>query len=206
MTLVHRHLHVPPGTAPEDLPLDALDDVLDRGDLDDWAPLVAAVRRDPHGELAERILSLCRAHEMYGTSRLWPELIAGLRGTRPEADVAVSLAALRRRRRRSQADVARVLGISQSDVSKIERRRDLRLSTLRRYVGALGGELQLGVRFPDGDDDGMSVTIELPTADRRDRRAPAQTVDAGGAVAADGGVTASRRGGRSGAARRRPLR
>jgi hypothetical protein len=159
--MVHRHLEIASGTAPEDLPLDALDDLLDRGDFDDWRSLAAAVRRDPHGRLAERILWLCRSHPMYGTSQLWPEFIARLRGGSTAAGGATSLAALRKRRGRPQADLARVLGISQSDVSKIERRRDPRASTLRRYVRALGGELAIIARFPGGDTGEAPEVTEL---------------------------------------------
>jgi hypothetical protein len=160
MTLVHRHLDVPPGTPPSDLPLDALDDLLDRGDFDDWQALAAAVRADPRGSLADRILELCRAHPMYGTSLLWPAFIARLRDapTAPRAD-RLSLAGLRKRRATSQAAVGRALGISQSDVSKIERRNDLRVSTLRRYARVLGGELRVSVEYADGS------TVELGIGD-----------------------------------------
>jgi hypothetical protein len=133
--------------------------VLDRGDFDDWRALAAAVRGDPHGRLAERVLSLCRSHPMFGTSELWPEFIASLRGE--QAVDAVTLAALRQRRGRAQAEVAHLLGISQSDVSKLERRADLRVSTVRRYVAALGGELRLTAAFPPGDPDEPPSTIEL---------------------------------------------
>jgi transcriptional regulator with XRE-family HTH domain len=96
---------------------------------------------------------------MYGTSLLWPEFIARLRGE-PAAG-AVQLAALRQRRGHTQTEVAQALGISQSDVSKLERRADLRVSTLQRYVAALGGELRLTAAFPPSDADGSSSTIEL---------------------------------------------
>jgi DNA-binding Xre family transcriptional regulator len=150
VTLAHRHLVVPPGTAPEELPLDALDDLLDRGTFDDWRVLAHAVRRDPQGALAERILKLCAAHDMYGTSRLWPEFIARARGQHRATPVSSSLGAIRRRAGKTQADVAEVLGISQSDVSKLERRDDIRVSTLTRYVAALGAELEVRVRLPGG--------------------------------------------------------
>lgn len=75
MTFVHRHLDIDPGTPIEQLPLDALDDLLDRGDLGDWSALAAAVRRDPFGPTAERVLRICRAHDMYGTSRLWLQYV-----------------------------------------------------------------------------------------------------------------------------------
>lgn len=149
MTLTHRHLAVPPGTDPEDLPLDVIDDILDRGDFDDWRALASAVRRDPHGPLADRILRLCRAHDMYGTSRLWPSFIARARGQRAPATASMSLTALRKRAAKTQVDVAAALGVSQSDVSKLERRDDMRISTLRRYITALGGELVMTVQLGD---------------------------------------------------------
>jgi transcriptional regulator with XRE-family HTH domain len=50
---------------------------------------------------------------------------------------------------RTQEDLAARLGGGQDTVSRIERRSDILLSTLRRYVEAMGGELQLIARFPD---------------------------------------------------------
>src|SRR6266850_19921 len=49
---------------------------------------------------------------------------------------------------RGQADVARILKIKQPSVSKIEKQADMYLSTLRDYVKAIGGELDLVVRLP----------------------------------------------------------
>jgi transcriptional regulator with XRE-family HTH domain len=48
----------------------------------------------------------------------------------------------------TQEDVAQSLEIHQVNVSKMERRSDLKLSTLREYLSALGGELRLIVDFP----------------------------------------------------------
>jgi hypothetical protein len=76
----HRHLDYPPGTPPGELGLAGLDDLLDRGDLDDWAPLARAVAADPHGVLADRVHRIVEAHPMYGTSLLWRTWIDRLRG------------------------------------------------------------------------------------------------------------------------------
>lgn len=57
---------------------------------------------------------------------------------------------LRERMHVSQVAVAAKLKVRQPTVSKIERREDMNLSTLRRYIRALGGELQVMARFPDG--------------------------------------------------------
>ncbi|MCM0020599.1 MAG: hypothetical protein NBV67_11440 [Tagaea sp.] len=52
-------------------------------------------------------------------------------------------------RARTQTSLARKLGVGQEAVSRAEARGDLLLSTLRAYVAALGGELDLIVRFKD---------------------------------------------------------
>lgn len=158
----HRHLDYPPGTPVDELGAAALDDLLDRGDFSDWAPLVRAIAADPHGRLASTVVALCESHPMYGTSELWRTWIGRLRAQslqRPPQ--GASLAALRRRRGLTQAVIAARLGISQSDVSKIERRRDMRLSTLRAAVAATGGRLRLVADYPD-----ESVDLD-PPGDRR---------------------------------------
>ena len=49
----------------------------------------------------------------------------------------------------TQQDLATSLGVGQDTISRIERRSDLLLSTLRGYVQAMGGELELVARFPN---------------------------------------------------------
>ena len=61
----------------------------------------------------------------------------------------LSLRDLRKARRQTQASVARQLGIKQENVSRIETRSDLLLSTLSGYIEALGGKLCLLAEFPD---------------------------------------------------------
>jgi DNA-binding XRE family transcriptional regulator len=56
---------------------------------------------------------------------------------------------LRRLRKLTQARLAKKLKIGQEGVSRMEKRTDLYLSTLRSYVEGVGGELTLMVRFPD---------------------------------------------------------
>ena len=51
--------------------------------------------------------------------------------------------------KRTQVEVARALGINQDSVSRLEQRADILLSTLRKYVKALGGDLSLIVEFPN---------------------------------------------------------
>ena len=61
----------------------------------------------------------------------------------------MTLCELRKARELTQASVARELGIGQDAISRLERRSDLLLSTLRRTVEAMGGSLSLIARFPD---------------------------------------------------------
>jgi hypothetical protein len=49
---------------------------------------------------------------------------------------------------KDQADIASAPNIKQPSVSKIEKQTDMYLSTLRRYVEAVGGELELTVKLP----------------------------------------------------------
>jgi hypothetical protein len=58
------------------------------------------------------------------------------------------LRALREVAGKAQADIAAALNIKQPSVSKIEKQTDMYLSTLRGYVEAIGGELDLVVRLP----------------------------------------------------------
>lgn len=51
---------------------------------------------------------------------------------------------------KSQREVAAALGIRQPSLSKLENQSDMQISTLRRIVAALGGELDLIARFPAG--------------------------------------------------------
>jgi transcriptional regulator with XRE-family HTH domain len=59
-----------------------------------------------------------------------------------------ALQKLRRARGMTQAAMAEALGIGQDGVSRLEQRSDMRLSTLRGYVEALGGKLSIVAEFP----------------------------------------------------------
>ncbi len=61
----------------------------------------------------------------------------------------MSLRDLRKARKQTQVRVAKELGINQENVSRIEKRSDLLLSTLSGYVEAMGGTLRLVAEFPD---------------------------------------------------------
>jgi predicted XRE-type DNA-binding protein len=61
-----------------------------------------------------------------------------------------TLRRLREARALTQSTVAELLDMDQSEVSRLEHRSDMLLSTLKRFVQATGGELHLVVQYPDG--------------------------------------------------------
>ena len=68
---------------------------------------------------------------------------------------------------------AESLGIGQERVSRLEKRSDLLLSTLRSYVEAMGGNLQIVAQFPDRPPivlTGLTAMGTHPAAARRGRR------------------------------------
>jgi hypothetical protein len=85
------------------------------------------------------------------------------KGARTKSPGEAALARLRHSRRISQEALAKALNIRQAAVSKMERRSDMYVSTLRKAIAAMGGELEMSARFPDqvvritdlGEDDNM---------------------------------------------------
>src|SRR6202162_683231 len=61
----------------------------------------------------------------------------------------MSLRDLRKARKLTQARVAKALGITQDSVSRLEKRSDLLISTLRKTVKAMGGDVRILAEFPD---------------------------------------------------------
>lgn len=58
---------------------------------------------------------------------------------------------LRQAHQMSQERLAELLSTKQANVSRMERRTDMYISTLRSYIEAMGGELDIVARFPDGE-------------------------------------------------------
>jgi DNA-binding XRE family transcriptional regulator len=157
--LKHRHLALPPAVEAGELPSAAVVDLLDRGGLDDWRPLATAVAAEPDGPFAARLERLIDAYPMYGTSSLWRAWIDRCRARRSAPLLpapARTLAATRRRYGLTQEQLAERLGMSQSDLSKLERRNDVRLSSLRAWAASLRGRLR--VLF---ERDGERIEVRL---------------------------------------------
>ena len=88
----------------------------------------------------------------------------------------MSLRELRHAVNKTQKTVARTLNMGQEGISRLEKRSDLLLSTLRNYVEAVGGSLTLVAQFPDQEPiaiEGLGevVTAEKEKAKRRAARA-----------------------------------
>lgn len=86
-------------------------------------------------------------------ARTLDQILAGLPAKRrasieKRASELASLKDLRQAFEHTQVDLARSLGVGQDTVSRIEKRSDMLLSTLRRYVEAMGGRLELVAQFP----------------------------------------------------------
>lgn len=58
---------------------------------------------------------------------------------------------LRQAYQMSQERLAELLSTKQANISRMERRTDMYISTLRSYIEAMGGELDIIARFPDGE-------------------------------------------------------
>lgn len=100
----------------------------------------------------------------------------------------MSLRDLRRAHRLTQARVGKALKIGQDGVSRLEQRSDLLISTLRNYVEAMGGDLELIARFPDRPAVAVTGLAGMESSEGRPvkrtiaRRGPVQRRRAASAV------------------------
>jgi DNA-binding XRE family transcriptional regulator len=67
---------------------------------------------------------------------------------------------IRKARGMTQVTLASSMGVTQAQITKVEHQADLYVSTLRRFIEAMGGELELVARFPDGE--AMAMTLAAP--------------------------------------------
>lgn len=80
-----------------------------------------------------------------------PEVAAAAQVQADEILLNIHLAELREKVNKTQVEMAQALGIKQPTVAGMEKPgRDVKLSTLRRYVDAIGGKLNIDVELPDG--------------------------------------------------------
>jgi DNA-binding transcriptional regulator YiaG len=82
-------------------------------------------------------------------ARMTPQAQAKAEAEALRLEEEMNLAEVRRALKLSQEEIAQTLQIGQGSVAKIEKRADMYVSTLRRFIEAMGGELEIIARFPD---------------------------------------------------------
>lgn len=82
--------------------------------------------------------------------KMSPERRARIEARVRELEGEMPLDELREARQFTQEHLAKILKVRQAAVSKLERRADMYLSTLEKFVEAMGGELQIRAIFPEG--------------------------------------------------------
>ena len=82
---------------------------------------------------------------------LSPEAEERIRQSMAEAPGIMTLYQLREARNLTQVSLAKVLQVNQGAVSRMEKRTDMYVSTLRSYIQAMGGQLQVKAIFPEGE-------------------------------------------------------
>lgn len=80
-------------------------------------------------------------------ARMSPEAKAKAEAEALRLDEEMDLAEIRRALKLSQEEIGQTLQIGQGSVAKIEKRADMYVSTLRRFIEAMGGELEIVARF-----------------------------------------------------------
>ncbi|MDQ3253534.1 MAG: helix-turn-helix domain-containing protein [Acidobacteriota bacterium] len=82
--------------------------------------------------------------------KMSPEALARSEEKAKRLIAEMPLQELRAARKLTQEELAKTLNVNQAAVSKLERRADMYVSTLREFVRAMGGELEITARFPEG--------------------------------------------------------
>jgi DNA-binding XRE family transcriptional regulator len=114
-------------------------------------------REDGYGEGPDEVFA-----DRESTAKRVVELLVQGARTMPPPEVA--LRELRAAIGFTQEQLASRLGVQQAAVSRLERRSDITLSSLRRYVEALGGQLEINVRTPDGEQLRLLESSQLVRA------------------------------------------
>ena len=108
-----------------------------------------------------------------------PEVRANLKREAHAELKRIGFHKLRKARQQTQVAVAKKLNMAQGAVSRLEKQSDFLLSTLRQYVRAMGGQLELRVRFPDADFVIETLAPAAPVRKRPSRvRSAAQAAEA----------------------------
>ena len=86
-----------------------------------------------------------------------PDVVQAAKERAEQEILEMRLSMLREQLELSQVEMAQRLGISQPSIANLEKRgQEIKLSSLKRYVEAMGGKLTLDVQLPDGRHIGMN--------------------------------------------------
>lgn len=113
---------------------------------------VLLIGGDKTGQSAEARsggMTVHRWRDISAPTRTRPGAAEAIERYRREIDEQIRLADLRRARSLTQVQLGEAMGKPQSTISRMEKQTDLYLSTLRRYVEAMGGRLEIRAVFPD---------------------------------------------------------
>lgn len=83
--------------------------------------------------------------------KMSPERKARIEKRVQEALAEMPLAELRQAKKITQQQLAEALKVKQASVSKMENQTDMYISTMRKYIQAMGGELEIVAKFPEGN-------------------------------------------------------
>lgn len=97
-------------------------------------------------------------------AKMSPESRARSEAMARAAIAQMALDELREARKLTQVQLAKTLAVDQGSISKMERRTDMYISTLRNFIKAMGGELHIRADFPDGS---VEINQFSETAGRR---------------------------------------
>lgn len=87
-----------------------------------------------------------------------PEVVAIAKEKAASILLGLRLAELRKQAKFTQSELASALGVRQPTIASMEREgQDILLSSLKKYVEAMGGKLSLDVEMPDGRDMGFNL-------------------------------------------------
>ncbi len=87
-----------------------------------------------------------------------PEVVAAAKEQAADMLLSIHLAELRKKAEITQNEIAGRLGVKQPTIAGMEKQgQDIRLSSLKRYIEAMGGKISLNVEMPDGQHFGVNL-------------------------------------------------
>ena len=117
-------------------------------DFDEWFESLDAAEQD---EIDAKAIKVAKSFDELANRLMTPERRARAAKRAKQLLAEMLLSELRKLAGKSQSELARILGVKQPSLSKLEQQDDMQISTLKRIVEALGGEVRIIARFPKND-------------------------------------------------------